>query len=154
MMKKEKNYDFLDRRREVHLPGRRDIALAAAENEVEIDGRWMLAANPPEDPMLQHAILDLQDYFLVSMGISLKIAVHGIHNPDSKMILLEKDIKRKKLGRGIYSMEVGNGQVRICSSDARAVWFGALHLEDVMNLREAPFVGRGTVVSKPCVEVR
>jgi len=152
-MKKEKNYDFLDRRREIHLPARRDITLVAAENEVEVDGSWILAANPPEDPMLKHAILDLQDYFLVSMGISLKIAGPA-QNPDSKMILLEKDIKRKELSRGIYSMEVGNDQVRICSSDARAVWFGALHLEDIMNLREAPFVERGTVVSKPYVVVR
>ena len=73
-MLKEENYDFLGRRRKVHLENRRNMHLKVKAEEIEIDDSWTIASISIEDPLVKRAVTDLQDYFLVSMGISLKIA--------------------------------------------------------------------------------
>ncbi len=149
-MKKEKNYDFLQRRRQVHVPNRRDATLRPLENEIPVDGKWTIAALPQDEPLLKRAALDLQDYLLVSMGISLKIS----SRPGKKTILLEKTAGDDSCGVGEFSVEAGDSQIRISSHCPRAVWSGTLRMEDLMNLREAPFVKRGSFASKMLVAVR
>lgn len=156
MKMQEQNYDFLERRREIHRPDRRDGTLSPRPDETVIDESWTLAVSHPGEPLLLRAVCDLQDYLFVSMKLSLKIAVPGKALPSSKVLMLELEQPPESsvTEHGVFTIDVTADYIKVSSSEARAVWFGSLRLEDLMNLREAPFLQHGRVASRPYIDIR
>ena len=133
----EKNYQFRSRMDQVHKPGRRDPAAAAAADETVIDENWLISFASDAPASVVDTAKDLQDYFLVSMDMELKLCPGG-----DKGIFLE--ISKDVTGDGTFVLSVTADSVKISASGDRAVHFGGVYLEDIMNLREAPFLKRGT----------
>ncbi len=131
----EKNYDFRRRFAVVHRPNRRNRAAIPQPGETVIDESWEISY-PASSRIMCRAAHDLQDYFLTSMGISLRLAPNG----DRGIVL---KLKPELNSPGGYELAIDADQIEIRGGDERGVAFGGVGLEDLMNFREAPFLTPG-----------
>ena len=138
-MNKEAKYEFRKRIDEVHRP---DVRSATAErckaDETAIDGEWAIVS--PEALTPGSAALDLQNYLQVSMGLSLPVRREG----GRKTIVLEPQEEKGFFWNVEADRIVLRGNIR------RGVYW----LEDLINLREAPYLKRGNGRRKPLFSPR
>jgi hypothetical protein len=143
----ENNYDFRRRMLEVHRPDRRRYDLVPKACEVEIDGSWCIVIPHDADIVIYNAARDLEDYFFVSMGISLKITCEAAEFS----IVYETD---ESLEENSYRFTVSASRVTLCGSDPRAAAQAGYFIEDIMNLAEAPFLEITDTVRRPLYSPR
>ena len=145
-MREEKNYDFLKRMREVHKPDRRDPSLKPADGEFEIHSSWRIVIGSGASKLVRRAADDFQDYLLKSMNVSLRIeTVKEVKKAPGTILLataaeyqgIPLETPRKQ---GSFVLEASADGILICGAEERGVFYGSIHLEDLMNLREAPFL--------------
>lgn len=160
-MKTEKNYEFRTRMDTVHKAGRRDYSLNFLKNEVYLKDGWSVGVVEGCSEVLLHAAKDLQDYLFTSMGISttlIRKAPEALSTEKHCVILC--DIKGlPQFGKGLktarsYRVTVREDQVVVCGFDDRGTAHGSYYLEDVMNLRESPFLVIGESVREPLFSPR
>ena len=136
----EKNYDFRQRIADaIHLKDRRDYSVQPNENEIEITSEWVIVA--PKDQfngLFKRMVLDIQDYFLTSMGISLQI----VEEEQPKSISFEIDAE---LSDGVRRIYVEDEKIVIVATSDRELFRTAIYMEDLMNLAEAPILEKGTI---------
>ncbi|MBO5722524.1 MAG: hypothetical protein J6S19_05365, partial [Lentisphaeria bacterium] len=72
-MKIEPHYEFRKDMDMIHKPDRRDFQATPGKDETVIDDSWQLVIPANADEVLLTAVEDLQDYFAVSMKITLQI---------------------------------------------------------------------------------
>ena len=159
-MPQEKNYDFLKRMRQVHKPNRRDRQVKPDANEIEIDNSWKLVIPAGSGKLVRRAASDFQDYLFTSMKVSVPILeIEGPGRHDKSILLIPKSFctcnnpKPEKKGAFILDAVPGQGIV-LCGFDERAVFFGSIHLEDIMNFRAAPFIPAGKKLREPLTRMR
>lgn len=148
MLKKEQNYEFRKRLLTVHQPDRRDASLRPEPEEfVFTDGAVIYLPEDADEVMLT-AARDFADYLFTSMGVSAMLK-RGKPQPGSGFLelALTGDLGAYQCYRG-YRVEVGDS-IRICAHDARGAAQALYYLEDLMNMRHAPFVKKGAVSRKP-----
>ncbi len=156
-------YAFRRRLAEVHRPGRCVPGLAPTSAEVVVRQGWELIVPPDASGHLLHAARDLQDYFFVSMGVSLLLrrappeSVLTRAEADAIVLATRRDLPR--LGTGLtvprsYRLLVKRDAVVICGFDDRGAGQGAFYVEDLLNLREAPFLPIVDVVRTPLFQPR
>ena len=132
----ENNYDFLMRMREIFKAERRDETFKPQNNEVEIDSSWDIVLYENASKMLFRAARDLQEYLQKSMNVALRIQTLKSRQQCSRTIFLET---RDSQTSGACNISVTDTSISLCGSDERGVLYGVVHLEDLMNLRQAPF---------------
>ncbi|MFA6930598.1 MAG: hypothetical protein WCT05_09735 [Lentisphaeria bacterium] len=142
----EANYDFRSRHWEVHRPGRRDDHRQVTVFEVLLDERWVLGCPKEADALTRRAVMDFQDYLQTSMGLSLRVVHVKADN------VLWVDIN-PELPRG-FQVDVAAKQILLAASDSRMVFRATIHLEDCMNLEQAPLLPLGLMERKPLYEYR
>jgi hypothetical protein len=160
-MKTEKNYDFRTRIDAVHKSGRRDHSFKPAENEVCLCEGWSIGVVDGCSEVILHAAKDLQDYLLVSMHISTQLVLKkadALAKMKQCVILCEKK-EMPRFGKGLktarsYRVSTREEQVVVCGADDRGAAQGSYYLEDVMNLRESPFLAKGELVREPLFSPR
>ena len=159
-MQQEKNYDFLKRMRTVHKPDRRDMTVKPEPGEIALDNTWKIVIPAGAGQLVRRAASDFQDYLFVSMKVSVPVVeIEGPGRHDKCLLLIPKSFctcdnpKPEKKGSFILDAVEGQGIV-LCGFDERAVFFGTIHLEDVMNLREAPYLPAGTKLREPLARMR
>ena len=124
-------YGFRKRLEVVHEPDRRDAAAVPDADEfVFRDGDGVaLSADAPQ--LAVRAADDFHDYLSVSMGVK----------PGTRPAVTVA-IDPAAVATNGYAVTVGEA-VSIVAADARQVAQALYHLEDLMNLRSAPFLKRG-----------
>lgn len=132
---KELNYQFRQELAEVHKRNRRDPDKALPKGFVEIDSSWTITIPDDCDIVIKNAALDLQDYFLTSMNMCLRLAFSGDVN--SKIICFEID---ETLPEYSYRLSVSEEKVVFCGHNSRFSAQAGYFAEDLMNLEEAPFL--------------
>ena len=159
-MMQEKNFDFLKRMREVFKPDRRDPSAIPEPNETQIDNSWKIVIPAGAGPLVRRAAEDFQQYLFISMNVSVSIFQQEAPGRQEKSVLMIpksfctcKNPKPEKKGAFILDVSPDQGVV-LCGFDDRAVFFGAIHLEDLMNLREAPFLKVGKKLHEPLLRMR
>jgi hypothetical protein len=132
--KKEASYAFRERLEIVHESGRRDFSLKPSKGEFVAADGLVVSVPGDADEVLVHAGKDFCDYLDVSMGVSARFA---------------------RGGKGAISVSIGDlpprtsrivttaKGVKIVAADSRAAAQALYHLEDMMNLRRAPFLKCG-----------
>lgn len=131
----ERNYEFRKDISEVHRPGRRmDYAVRHFE-DIEVDSTWSIILNDIDDKVLYNAARDLEDYFAVSMGVFV-----GFNQPAKNTITYIVD---SSIGENTYRITVTDNSVRLCGCDSRSAAKAGYHIEDIMNLAEAPYLKKG-----------
>lgn len=146
----EAPYDYHDRlsQEPVHRARRNaDARLESGEMEISQDG-WRLVWSGRDSVSLSGAVLDLQDYLSVSMGVSVTVEARGSLDagPDlDKAIVVGTREELPAAGAALkgpkdYAITVTPDRIAVCGYDERGVLFGLHNLEARMNLREAPFL--------------
>ena len=132
----ELNYQFRQRYSVVHTPDRRDTSAVAAQNETEIDNSWAITVPNDADTVLMNAARDLVDYFFVSMGISLHLIKESEYTVGARI----KYAVDTKLPDRSYHLSVSESEVLLIGQTERLAAQAGYFVEDLMNLREAPFL--------------
>ncbi len=153
-MEQEKKYDFLKRMAVVHQPNRRDDGLLPEPDEVVLESGWRIVYEVGASPLVVRAAYDFQDYLSVSMGVEVSVIAEECPVSQAKTLLLRID-SGVELPRGGFRCQVSQGKgVVLAACDERGIWAGTLHWEDVMNLREAPYLKLGESERRPLVRMR
>lgn len=159
----ERPYGFRRRLAVVHQQDRRDPDAWPADGEVAIGAGWSIVIAREAAPLLLNVARDLQDYFLVSMGESVLLRrvddVAAVVEAKERLIVLATRADLPDFGgeemppRG-YRLVVAPGRVIVCGADARGAAQGSYWLEDLMNLRDGPFLTPVDVVRSPVFSPR
>ncbi|MBE5866491.1 MAG: hypothetical protein E7292_09835 [Lachnospiraceae bacterium] len=152
MLQKEINYEFRKRLLTIHEPDRRDISLKPEENELELKDGVAVYIPKDADEVIITAARDFVDYLLVSMNVSAILKKGHLQAGEVAIQVTLAEAEGIDLGeyqcyRG-YRVVVDNG-VKIYANDSRGVAQALYYMEDLMNMRLAPFLKKGTVSRKP-----
>ncbi|MFA7173047.1 MAG: hypothetical protein WC340_06485 [Kiritimatiellia bacterium] len=148
-IKYERPYDFRKRLEIVHEPDQRDTSLQPATDEFEFKDGVTITLAKEASPFLFRAAQDFQDFLAVSMGVSAIISRTN-SAPAANTLSLVVDGKGKTKS---YRVTVGGG-IQIAAADERGAAQALYHLEDLMNLRQAPFLKRGSKERAPLFSPR
>lgn len=138
----EKNYQFRDRYCIVHKPHRRDASAEPLENETVIKNGWKIVIPSNADTVLAVAANDLVDYFATSMDVSVDL-IRQDETYEDFCIRYEID---PSLEKGSYRLSVNESSVLLIGQNSRLAAQAGYFIEDLMNLREAPFLERTETV--------
>ncbi|MCK5843579.1 MAG: hypothetical protein KAG97_02655 [Victivallales bacterium] len=162
-MRKEKNYEFRKILDQVHLKNRCDPEAVPLDGEVVIDDSWEICVLFDADDLTFRAAKDFRDYLFTSMGVSVSICKYrrSMDEKTGKRIVLAVDagiaenLEDSRETRA-HTIVVEYGEVRITGATSLGVAAGVYYLEDLMNLREAPYleISDGSVVRKPLFSPR
>ncbi|MGM0492916.1 MAG: hypothetical protein ACQER1_08225 [Armatimonadota bacterium] len=147
----ERNFQFRQRLNQVHTHDRRDPAATPGEDEVAIETGWQIVLDAAPSDYLVGVAQDLQDYLFTSMGVST-LLVEG-EEAGGRAIRLTVDADGLTVARS-YHLTVELERVTIRGFDERGVGQGCYFLEDLMNLREGPFLERREVTRAPVFSPR
>ncbi len=142
----EKPFDFQKRLLEVHKVQRR-LSWDLQKNEIEITKEWQIVSS--SDPLLRRVAEDLHDYFCASMEVSLGLS--NIPVPRCGIVYV---IDPTLPHNGEYRVEVSENEVRLVGKTARDAAQASYLLEDLMNLREGPYLSVGTQKRVPKYRTR
>lgn len=135
----EHPYEFRKRLNTVHVP-RRHHEAQPNPGEVVIDDTWEIAIPAAASDYLLGIAQDLQDYFLRSHELSLRLTKRHLRQAGPPSIWIhaggDPELRKKRS----YSIRIGEDRADICGFDERGAGQGAYYLEDLMNLRAAPFL--------------
>ena len=138
---KENAYDFRKRLEIVHEEGLRDTTLSPTSDEIELKNGLALVVPAGEKGLVFRAAQDFQDYLAVSMGVAAIVLEKGTEgDATAKVEIALAD----NLPPRTATFDTTAAGVRILASDERAAQQALFHLEDLMNLRRAPFLKKGT----------
>ena len=131
----ENPFDYQKRLVTVHTPDRRDETVRPANDEfVFRDG---VALSGADDPLIRRGLDDFSDYLSTSMGV--RAAKGGSEAAAGRVAVALDDALEKRE----YVVEVAADGIKISAKDGRAAMQALFHLEDVMNLRRAPYLPFG-----------
>ena len=129
----------------VHRPGVRDAALKPAADEfVFADGVRIAAC--AEDARVRRGAADFADYLVTSMGVRASVADDG---RGAVTVALDGSLAPRSC-----EIAVTEAGVAVKAADGRAAMQALFHLEDLMNLRRAPFLRFGTERRREKYEAR
>ncbi len=157
MLKKmgpERNFEFRRRLNEVHIPRRVNKALEAGPDETEITGDWRIVVPADASDFVYRAAQDLQDYFARSMELALLLKKDDAARPPARSIVYRPASAAAPRKARSYRLTVTPDRVEIDASDERGVAQGGYYLEDLMNLRSAPFLKREVLTRSPVFSPR
>jgi len=163
---RERKYAFRRRLEMIHQPERRDPDTRPEIGEIAIGHDWSIVISERAEPLVLNVARDLLDYLLVSMQVSVPICrvtnIGEVATTRQRVIVLasrEELGEASGLGSGLdkarsYRLIVADERIVICGYDDRGVGQGSYYLEDVMNLREAPYVSLQDVRREPIFSPR
>lgn len=140
-MQVEKNYDFCKRLLEVHKKDRRDLSLTPNADEFAFKTPVRILLPRDADIVAKTAAMDFTDYLLTSMNVSAYVEYGDDVTPGCVKLMLNKDLGKASERRG-HRITVDD-YVLIEGFDGCGLQQALFYLEDVMNLREAPFLKKG-----------
>lgn len=141
----EPHYEFRKDMDMIHKPDRRDFQATPGKDETVIDDSWQLVIPANANEVLLTAVEDLQDYFAVSMKITLQITTDAAAEKRIEFVQ-DKDFKCAPRG---YSFVVTDSSVVIKGNTSEGLGQGCYYIEDLMNLRQAPFLTRCDILREP-----
>lgn len=159
----ERSFEFRRRLNTVHQPDRRDVGLTPQPDEVVLKDGWQIVIPSDASDYLIQVAQDLQDYLFTSMNVSVLLRRQPQEDPRPSVpphtILLTTQQEWPEMGEPLsvarsYRFLCTKGSVVICGRDERGTGQGCYYLEDLMNLREAPFLPQGDVVRTPIFSPR
>ena len=147
MLKKEKRYHFKSKLLEIHKRDRRDFSLSPDNDEYEIkNGCGISIPKKDKDEVIYTAAKDFCDYMHVSMNTGVYLTA------EDAPIVLEYD--KSLTGCMEYLIDVSSKGICIRGGDEKGLAQALFYLEDIMNLRKAPFIKQEQIHKKSLVERR
>lgn len=132
----------------VHVP-RRDAAMVAKPGELAIaNAGWKIVYDRRSSSVLQNGVEDFRDYLARSMQVRVEVdARDSLAGAQSltKSIVVGTRGQMQGCGPALntpkgYEIVASPERLTVCGYDERGAMFGLFHLEERMNLREAPYL--------------
>ena len=148
----EINYEFRKRLRQVHRASRVNPNFMPKSDECAICQDWaiVLTNDFAADKTLSTAAFDLQNYLQISMNVSVPISQESCGTREIRF-KIDPEISDRPDG---FLLHIEENLIRIAGQTAKGVFAGSIYLEDLMNLREAPFLTYGKTFCEPLIEAR
>ena len=146
MLERQNPYDFKVNLLQIHKRGIRCTSLRPLKDEFEIkDGIAIVLPNNNE--IILTAARDFEDYLLCSMQISALITYEPLPEKQNILISICQDIGTASgyMGSRIYIDTLG---ITIEAYDERSAAQAFYYLEDLMNLKKAPYLKKGKIERK------
>lgn len=145
MLKKERNYDFKAELLNVHKQGIRNERLLPQKDEFAFADGVKIYVEDSQNRVIMTAVRDFEDYLFTSMNVCAYI----VKKPQGATvcITLGQDLGEATGYMG-YRLTVGVNSVKIEGYDERGVAQALYYIEDLMNIRKAPFLTVGKVERK------
>ena len=145
MLNKQNNYDFKSELLIIHTPDLRDKTLKKGADEFEFTDGIKVFVKEHASAVVMTAVRDFEDYLFTSMGVSALIT----KNPKGACLIvsLGKDLGEADGYMG-YKITVTPDGITLLGHDERGIAQGLYYLEDLMNIRKAPFIKVGEVARK------
>ena len=142
MLREERNYDFKTELLFVHKQGVRKEGLLPQKDEFAFADGVKIFVEDSQNRVIMTAVRDFEDYLFTSMDISASI----VKKPQDATvrITLGRDLGEATGYMG-YRVTVERDGVKIEGHDERGVAQALYYLEDLMNIRKAPFLTVGKV---------
>jgi hypothetical protein len=162
-LNQERNYEFRKRLDCPHQANRRNFALKPGKNEIAASDGWSIYICQNPSAALLNAAKDLQDYFFTSMNVSLLLKkadnLSELAETGRNCIILADKSQLKTLGATLsvsrsYRFIVENAKIIVCGNDCRGAAQGAFYIEDLMNLKEAPYLKKTDIKREPAFHPR
>jgi len=144
----ERPYQFRSALETVHLADRRDRAAVRATNEFAFVRGQSLAVAEDFGEVAGRALVDFQDYLRVSMNVDVLTGTAPGERP-ALSVVSDDSLRERE-----YAVDVSADGVVVRAKDGRAAAQALYHLEDLMNLREAPFLAFGSERRRDRFETR
>lgn len=141
----EKKYQFKTDLLNIHKKDRRNFSLKADANEFELKNGFSIVVPEDASEVIMTAVRDFSDYLFTSMKVSNMIALDAESN--FVKISLNEDIEDASGYMG-YRISVKDNYITLEGYDERGVAQGLYYLEDLMNLRKAPFLKKEIIKRK------
>lgn len=145
MLKIQQNYDFKKELLCVHKKGVRKENLFPKNGEFALTDGIKIYVKEIENPVILTAVRDFEDYLFTSMNISACL----VKTPSDATIAVGLG---KELGEGEgymgYRITTKENGITVEGHDERGVAQALYYLEDLMNIRKAPFLKFGKVERK------
>lgn len=161
----ERLYEFRNRLETVHKADRRNMENQPTQDEIEVDHSWRIVINKEASPLILNVAQDLQHYLLVSMNVSVllqrgdsqEVAVQA--SEGDRVIVLGTRDELPDMGISLqvkrsYRLIAEGQRIVVCGHEDRGVGQGSYFLEDLMNLREAPFISLQDQIREPLFSPR
>ena len=156
-MKTEKNYEFRKRIANVHKKNIRNNNLTKNDDELELKDGLIIVMPAICSEVVYIAARDFCDYMLTSMNVSVSVKSGMPHIGYEQAIFVSVGENSANFGncagKSGYYIDVDDN-IKICGYDDRGVAQAFYHLEDLMNIRKAPFIKIGIDVNKPLFSPR
>jgi len=151
-MKLENNYDFRKRMQEIHKPGLRNPMVQPRDTELVLADRLSVCIPADADDVILTAAKDFVDFLFTSMDLSAMLRRGTPDAAEAAVILSVTSypdaLPEEARGQRGYRIDIDT-QVQICGFDSRGTAQALYALEDMMSLRHAPYLPKGTVACKP-----
>ena len=157
MLKKENNYEFRKRMLKLHEENIRKYELMPLAEELEIGDGIYISISQTAGEVILTACKDFADYLFTSMNVSAMIKRGNVPRGSKKItVALAADNGaelKSAAGYKGFRIDVAE-EVVISAFDERGAAQALYYLEEVMTLRRAPFIKKGTVMRKPMFSPR
>lgn len=147
MPKKENRYDFKKELLQVHKKDRRDMTLHPCENEFAVDDGIVIVLPEDSDIVVLTAAKDFLDYLFTSMKVSARISNKEDDTFKNLVVSLNKDLGDASGYMG-YRINAKDNGITLEGYDSRGIAQGFYFLEDLMNIRKAPFLEKKITAKK------
>ena len=147
MLQQEQRFDFKKDLLQVHKPDRRDFGRKYRSDEFVIPNGMNILLPRDSDPVIMTAAKDFCDYLLTSMKLSSMLVFERITEAPCLEVSLNQDLGAASGYMG-YRISVTDGGIRLEGYDSKGVAQGLYFLEDLMNLRMAPYLEKRVTARK------
>ena len=132
MRKPEKNYEFRHKMLKIHREDIRNKRLVPSLDEIEIKDGFVIDISRTMTEVVLTAAKDLQDYLLISMGVSVLIDTKGSVAGESISVDIAPDKLTNAKGYMGYKLSFDKG-IKIDAFDERGIAQAFYYLEDMMT---------------------
>lgn len=146
MLRKERRYDFKKDLLEVHKKDRRDFSAKPTENEFVVPEGLAIVLPQAYDSVVLTAARDFADYMFTSMGQSAMVTQNSVDTPC--LTLSYNENLGDAAGYMGYRITVNDTGITLEGFDSPGLAQGLYFLEDLMNLRQAPFLEKKVTARK------
>ena len=144
----EKRYDFKKELLKIHKDHRRDFSKAKKENEIELRDAVAIVLPENADQLIENAVRDFSDYLYKSMKIGSLITAKNADYLQAIRISVDTELDEAARGYMGYSITVTDSEILLVGYDSAGVAQGLYFLEDLMNIRKAPFLEKRKIARK------
>ena len=138
----EQYMDFEKRVQRVHKPNRVNPQALNSLSGTKITADWKIVYQADADVVVSTVVKDLQDYFAVSMNLSLALEIGNTPAPKTIFVAVDDSLAERSFRTRVSDSIVVTG------ADSRYTAQGCYALEDTLNLNEAPIIEPGDTTRK------